>query len=113
MDLVGHVLHLAGDQDLVGRAEIGAPVDLDVLVGEAAESVSSPSSSTTTLSTPGGKPPASLRPVVMVHRLGDAIERDSVRGAKAWMAVMPGITLVVEASGRASFSASRLRMVLS
>src|SRR3990167_3116511 len=39
MDLTRHVSKLARDQDLVGRPEVGAPVDFHILIREAPKSV--------------------------------------------------------------------------
>src|SRR5260370_19288724 len=77
MDLVRDVGELARDQDLGRRAEIGAPVDLDILAGEApisvlaveqyGDAVDARWESFSELAARGQR-----------HRLGDAVERDLV-----------------------------------
>ena len=58
----------AGDQHLVGGAEVGAPVDLQAGSGATCRQASSPSSITTMLSAPDSDRLRSRRPVVIVDR---------------------------------------------
>src|SRR5436190_12288730 len=77
MDLFRHILQAARDQDLVRRSEIGAPIDVDVLVGEVPPGVLAVEHDDEAIDT--GRPSLGESPARGdLDRLGDSIERDPV-----------------------------------